>query len=120
MSVRTAARKSVLGAAVTVLPAADPASTDTVNTVDVQLIDEDQWLTSCDDAALTAGANLALIGDELVQFGDITPLSGGRFRLGRLLRGRAGTESAVSGHAINEVFCLIETGSLQSIPLPVT
>jgi hypothetical protein len=86
----------------------------------VQLIDPDQWLTSSDDDALAAGANLALIGDELVQFGDVTPLGGGRFRLERLLRGRAGTEAAASGHAVEEIFCLIDMGSLQPITLPIT
>lgn len=63
---------------------------------------------------------MALLGDELLQFGEVTPLGSGRFTLARLLRGRAGTEAATSSHAIGEVFCLIEPGSLQSIPLPVT
>ena len=121
MVVRTAARKSILGNAMTVLAAAaDISVVDTANSVDVQLIDADQWLTSADDAALSAGANLALIGGELVQFGEVTPLGSGSFRLTRFLRGRSGTESAVSNHAINDVFCLIETASLQSISLPVT
>ena len=120
IAVRTAARKSLLGSAVTVLPPADPSVIDTANSVDVQLIDEDQWLTSCDDTALDAGANLALMGGELIQFGDATALGSGRFRLGRLLRGRSGTAAAVSSHAIGEVFCVIETASLQSIQLPIS
>jgi hypothetical protein len=64
--------------------------------------------------------NVALIGNELVQFAEVTPLGSGRFRLTRFLRGRLGTEAAVSSHAIDDIFCLIEAGSLQSIPLPVT
>ena len=121
MAVRTAARKSLLGSVVTILAStADPTILDTVNSVDVRLIDGDQWLTSADDAALADGANLALIGGELVQFGGVTPLGGGTFRLTRLLRGRSGTESAVSSHAIDEVFCVIETASLQSISLPIS
>jgi hypothetical protein len=120
IAVRTAARKSVLGSAATVLATtADPSAMDTANSIDVQLIDQNQWLTSCDDDALDAGANLAFVGGELVQFGDATALGGGRFRLTRLLRGRAGTEAAVSSHAIDEIFCLIEMASLQSIALPV-
>jgi hypothetical protein len=78
------------------------------------------WLTSCDDDAMSAGANLALIGGELIQFADVTPLGSGRFRLARLMRGRAGTELAIPEHAVGEAFCLIEAGSLQSIPLPIT
>ena len=34
-AVRTAARKGILGSAVTVLPAADPSVTDMTNSVDV-------------------------------------------------------------------------------------
>lgn len=78
------------------------------------------WLTSCDDDAMSAGSNLALIGRELIQFADVTPLGGGRFRLARLMRGRAGTEAAIPEHAIGEAFCLIEAGSLRSIALPTT
>jgi hypothetical protein len=120
MSVRTAPRKSLLGTAETILSPANPAVIDTANSVEVLLIDPEQWLTRCDDDALSAGANLALLGDELIQFADVTPLGGGRFRLARLLRGRAGTEAAVPSHAIGEVFCMIEAGSLQSVGLPIT
>jgi hypothetical protein len=119
-AVRTAARKTILGNAATVLASAEPSPMDVANSVDVQLIDPDQWLVSCDDAALAAGANLALIGDELVQFGEATPLGAGRFKLSRLLRGRGGTEASISDHASGEIFCLIETGSLRPIVLPVT
>ena len=121
LSVRTAGRKSVLGSAVTELPSiADTSVIDTTSSVDVQLIDSGRWLLNADDIALNAGANLALIGGELVQFGSAISLGGGRFKLQRLLRGRLATEIAVSSHAMGEVFCLIETGSLQTIGLPVT
>jgi hypothetical protein len=102
-----------------VLPAADPAGIDTVSSIDVLLIDPEQWLTSCDDDALFAGTNLAMLGGELIQFADVAPLGGGSFRLTRLLRGRAGTEAAISSHAIGEMFCVIDTGSLRAIQLPV-
>ena len=118
MAVRTAARKSALGSAATILASGDPSSIDTANSVEVVLIDAEQWLTSCDDDALAAGTNLAVIGQELIQFGAVTPLGDGRFHLARLLRGRMGTESAISGHSLDEIFCLIEPGSLQPIVLP--
>jgi hypothetical protein len=50
----------------------------------VEQCDAGQWLVSCDDDALAAGANLAAIGSELFQFGDALPLGGGSFRLSRL------------------------------------
>ena len=116
--VQTARRKSRLGRALTLLPTGEPYLIDTTSTVDVELIDADQWLTSCDDDGLAAGANIAAIGSELVQFGEATPLGQGRFRISRLLRGRGGTEWACSIHAINEFFCVIEPGSVQALPLP--
>jgi hypothetical protein len=76
------------------------------------------WLTSCDDEALAGGANLAVLGGELVQFGRVTPLGAGSFRLSRLLRGRGGTEWARGYHSNGEVFCLIQTASLQPVAMP--
>jgi hypothetical protein len=114
--VRTAARKSKLGRAASDLPA-DQAY-DIVDTVEVELIDQSQWLTSCDDAALAAGANLAFVGSEILQFGDAIPVAPGRFELGRLLRGRDGTDGAMTGHRAGEWFVLIEPDALRVIQVP--
>jgi hypothetical protein len=84
---------------------------------EVLLHDRDQWLTSCGDDALQVGENLAAIGNEVVQFGEATSLGNGRFRLGRLLRGRAGTTSMT--HSKGEPFVLLERGAVQPIILPV-
>jgi hypothetical protein len=119
LACQTAVRKSVLGSAVTALGNADPYLLDQINSVDVQLIDEQQWLTSCDDDALADGTNLAVIGSEVVQFGEVVPLGEGRFRLSRLLRGRGGTESAGSDHAAGESFCLLDRSSLASVAIPI-
>src|SRR5439155_3959968 len=50
--VQTARRKSRLGRALTLLPTGEPYLIDTTSTVDVELIDADQWLISCDDNGL--------------------------------------------------------------------
>jgi len=115
---QTAARKSILGRAVSLLADAEPFLIDETNTVDIELVDAQQWLTSCDEVALANGANLAVLGKELVQFGTVTPLSEGRFRLSRLLRGRGGTEWASAAHAIDEGFCVIDASSLRALSLP--
>jgi hypothetical protein len=81
-------------------------------------VDPDQWLTSCDDEALLAGANLALIGEELIQFRTLRRWRG-RFRLKQFLRGRSGMESVVPSHVIGDIFCLVEARSIQSIQLPI-
>lgn len=64
------------------------------------------------------GANLALLGDELIQFGDAEALGGRRFRLRRLLRGRRGTEWAAGRHLAGEGFLLIEARSLAPVEPP--
>lgn len=114
----TAPRKAVLGRALTVLGAGSPQLIDTRNTVDVELIDAQQWLTSCGDDELAGGANMAVLGSEVIQFGAATALADGRFRLSRLMRGRAGT--AWEGHAADEVFCLLDAGALRSVTLPAS
>ena len=118
VTVESAQRKSALGRAATALGDGAPYLLDCVNSVDVALIDTTQWLTSCDDDALAAGANLVVLGSELIQFGAAEPLGGGCFRLSRLLRGRGGSEWAAGGHVQNEDFCLIDTDSVLPISLP--
>ena len=78
--------------------------------------DDDQWLNSCEDHDLTGGANLALVGDELLQFADVQPLGAGRFRLTRL---RRETECALADHAIGDLFLLVDPASMQPIALPI-
>ena len=119
ISAQTTRAKSVLGNAVAALAASEADLIDERDSVDVQMIDADQWLTSCDDDALAAGANLAVLGSELIQFGVAFTLGDGRFRLSRLLRGRGGTEWACSGHAAGETFCLLSPGTVQPLTLPI-
>jgi len=52
-----------------------------------------------------------------MQFGEATSLGGGRFRLGRLRRGQAGTKGIA--HEKGEPFALIERSRLQPINLPI-
>jgi hypothetical protein len=107
----TPRRKSVLGRSATAI------GTESEATVEVVLHDPDQWLVSCSDEDLELGDNLAALGTEIIQFGDATPLGGGRFRLRRLHRGRTGT--AAASHRKDEPFVLIERSGLQPITLPV-
>jgi hypothetical protein len=117
---RTARRKSTMGYARTVLDDGPVDVIDSLNSVEVELTDADQWLVSCDDEALAAGANLALIADELIQFGDVEPIGPGRFRLSRLLRGKYSTEWATATHATDDLFLLIDFSSLQPMVLPAS
>ena len=118
VNTRAARKKAVLGQALGAVAGGQPYLLDTGAIVDVALIDENQRLTSCTDDRLVEGANLALLGNELIQFGIADPIGPGQFRLSRLLRGRAGTEWAIQPHSAGETFLLIEATRLLSIALP--
>ena len=109
LSARDAA---VFGSAMTALPPGESVLFDLRSSVDVQLIDAAWWLESRDDDAIAAGANLAMLGGELFQFGNVLPLGDGAFRLSRLLRGQRGTEWAIDSHAVGDQFILLEPARL--------
>jgi len=75
------------------------------------------WLENRNDEALANGANLAVLGNELFQFGAARALGGNRFRLSRLLRGRRGTEWAMVGHAAADKFVLLDANALRPVEL---
>lgn len=119
-SAPSSGRKSILGRAVTVLPNGRAELIDQINSVDVELIDPDQWLTNCDEEALGSGENLAVLGREVLQFGTTVSLGGGRFRLSQLLRARGGTDWATGTHVSGEDFCLLDPDRLSTVEMPVT
>ena len=83
----------------------------------VRLARSDMVLADADDAALDRGANLAWAGGELIQFGRAVPMTGGRWRLERLLRGRRGTEADVAAAGV--AFVLLEPTRAIAIDLPM-
>ncbi|HEV2746533.1 MAG TPA: phage tail protein [Allosphingosinicella sp.] len=113
------AAPAVLGTAVTALIDGQAALIDTTGSVEVELLNDGMWLEGRNDAALAAGANLALLGNELIQFGVAEPLAERRFRLSRLVRGRRGTEWAAGGHQAGEHFVLIEPRALAIVQPPM-
>ena len=113
------AAPAVIGTIATV-PASAPAElADRRDSFEVDLAHDGMLLASADDAALDGGANLALVGDELLQFGQVTPLGGTRWRLANLWRGRRGTEAAIGAQAAGDRFVLItaDTVAIASVPL---
>jgi hypothetical protein len=102
-------------------PAAAPVGlTDRINQIQVVLAHAGMSLGDADDAALDAGANLAIIGDELVQFTRAEPLGGAVWRLSGLWRGRRGTEFAIGTQAAGDRFVLIARDGLVVQDLPGT
>ena len=98
---------STMGTTVTLLAAGPCERWDRRNQVEIELLSDAMWLESRSLASVLAGANLAGIGDELVQFTTVEALGARRFRLSGLLRGRRGSEAAAVGHAIGEPFVLL-------------
>ena len=84
---------------------------DRVNEVEVALTAGS--LSSVTELAVLNGANVALIGDELVQFENAQLIGERTYKLSKLLRGRQGTEWAIDGHSAGDRFVLL-TPSLYS------
>ena len=106
------AAPAIIGAAVTVLGSASANLFDQQNFVDVRLLHAAMQLSDADTLRLLAGANRAMIGKELIQFGQAEPRGGDVWRLSNLLRGRRGTEGAITGHMVGDRFVLLESESL--------
>ena len=111
-------KPSIIGSAVTALSAGTTEMFDERNTVDIALLGSGT-LASADELTVLSGANVAVLGDEVIQFKNATQLSAGSYRLSGLLRGRLGTESTVGGHAIGERFVLLDDTVIPLV-LPVS
>ena len=86
---------------------------DEANTVDVVLIDGSLTSRTHDD--VLNGYNIALVGNEILQFRTATLIAAKTYRLSGLLRGRSGTEKLVGSHAAGDRFILLTTGGLTKI-----
>ena len=84
----------------------------------------DETLASTTTAALLNGTNAALVGDEIIQFSTAKLIGENQYQLSGLLRGRLGTEWAMSQHEIGERFVLLnentpqESNSVSLVGLP--
>jgi hypothetical protein len=90
------------------VPAADWHVLDTTTTITVTL--EYGTLSSIPDSTLYNGGNLCAIGEEILGFGVATLIGTRQYELTRLLRGRRGTEWAVSEHGADETFVRLDAG----------
>lgn len=73
-------------------------------------------LASSTATTLLAGVtNAALVGSEIIQFRTATQTGDGTYDLSGLLRGRRGTEWAMSSHSTTERFVLLEAASLRHV-----
>lgn len=89
---------------------------DRAGTIDVALVRDDMLLANADDAALLGGANMALLGNEIIQFGRAEPLGEARWRLSHLLRGRLGSDAAMTDPLVGRPFTLARDPALLAVP----
>ncbi|NML07908.1 hypothetical protein [Sphingomonas sp. G-3-2-10] len=100
-------------------PGTGPATlTDRINSIEIELAHAGMVLNDADRAAMDAGANLAMAGEELIQFARAEPLGADRWRLSGLWRGRRGTEAAAGMQAVGDPFVLITAATLAMTDLP--
>ncbi|NIJ21630.1 hypothetical protein FHS95_003333 [Sphingomonas naasensis] len=111
---------AILGTVVTPPGAAPSHLEDRRNHLVVELANGAMVLHDADPAAMAAGANLAMVGDELLQFARATPLGERRWTLDGLWRGRRGTEAAIATQATGDRFVLLDAGALVTRDLPAT
>lgn len=105
---------STVGSAITALPNWTGGNIfDEGNSVDVGITSAPTStpLSSASELTVLNGGNVALLGNEILQFKNATLISTDRYRLSGLLRGRFSTEWAMSGHGIGDRFVLL-TGNV--------
>ncbi len=84
---------------------------DYINTVTVTLFGG-ATLSSATELAVLNGANIALLGNELIQFKTATLNLDGTYTLSGLLRGQKGTGWAIPSHGTGERFISISSSSV--------
>ncbi|PKP94253.1 MAG: hypothetical protein CVT77_03260, partial [Alphaproteobacteria bacterium HGW-Alphaproteobacteria-16] len=104
---------AVIGEVVTPALAALAMIEDRRSALIVDLARSDMTLHDASDLARDSGANLALVGNELIQFARAEPLGGRRWRLSGLWRGRRGTEDAIGTGQTGDRFVLIEAAAMR-------
>lgn len=112
------AAPAVLGTIVVPPGSAPAVLEDARNVIVVELAHAAMDLSDADHAALAAGANLALAGDELIQFARAEPLAGRHWQLAGLWRGRRGTEAAAGLQLAGDRFVMLDPHTLVTLGVP--
>jgi hypothetical protein len=85
---------------------------DEDNALDVLVQSPGLEFESRSELEVLDGANLLLVGQEILQFADAEQLAPSEWRLARLLRGRRGTEWAMGTHQVGEMVLVLVPASL--------
>lgn len=114
-----AAGKMPIGTTLGRLAGADSSAWDETGVVEVELVSDAMWLESRSALSVLAGANLALIGNEIVQFRKAETTGSRRFLLSGLLRGRRAAAAEPDGHAEGERFVMLDPDGLFRMDQPI-
>ena len=114
----TITKAATIGSAINALASGSSQVFDEVNTVDVALLGT-AMLANANELSVLGGANVAVLGNEVIQFKNATQLSPGVYRLSGLLRGRLGTEATIAGHVVGERFVLLDD-AVTPLTIPVS
>jgi hypothetical protein len=109
----SAGAPSIMGELVTPLASGSMHYPDLVNTCRVRLLRTDQSLLDATLGDMQNRINLAIVGDELINFGNADEVEPGLWDLSYFLRGRKG--SPVTSHAAGSRFVMLNIGALAYI-----
>lgn len=101
---------AVFGELTTTLADHPQSFPDEVNVFEVELLTPGAELEATDLEGLLSRQNLAIVGDELIQFAGANETSNGTWEISYLLRGRRGTMP--TSHSIGERFVLLNRETL--------
>lgn len=82
---------------------------DLVNSFTVYMYGDQVPYSTTPELLLSGTVNYAMLGKEMLQFQDVTPLGNNKYVLSTLLRGRHGTESEMALHVEDETFIILDT-----------
>lgn len=87
---------------------------DEINSVNVNL--SNGSLSSTNNDGLLSGVNTCVLGDEIIFFRDAVLQPNGSYTLTGFLRGRRGSEYAMSSHTSSDRFVLFDTANVVRVP----
>ena len=85
-----------------------PYSTDNKNTLTVQIVSLSNPVGSDTPLNVLNGTNMAIVGNEVIQWQQVAVNSDGTYTLSKLLRARRGTEWATATHVAGELFIVVD------------
>ncbi len=106
------------GFAVSALPDADAGTWDRDSTLQITMLRG--TLPSSTEAAVVDGANVLLIGNELVPYVTSVDDGDGKFTISILLRGRGGTEGETGLHVANERVRVLDADTLVRVAMDLS